>query len=122
MRYAIVLSALLLLFSTGPTDAAAQEVESTVGYTDGNLSVVATMPGVPFDSTLFVFWYLEVDDPANPDHDIFIHQIGTFKEFEAAYRLDFIDIHADGSFHFDAYASDDGVNFYFVDEVLLAGP
>jgi hypothetical protein len=116
MRYTTVLSVLLLVLAIGLTDVEAQ----TVQYPDDNLSLVITLEGEPFDSTLFVFWYLEVDDPAPPDHDIFAHQIGTFREFEGAFWLDFLDIDAAGAFHFDLYVSLDGVNFDFVDEVVIA--
>ena len=122
MRFLTVLSVLLLMFPLGPVAAPAQNLESLVEYPDGNLSAVLTIPGNPFASTVFLVWHLEVDPPAPADHDIFAHQIGTFGEFQGAFFLDFIDIHADGNYHFDLYVSANGVDFTFVDEVLLGGP
>ena len=122
MRFVTILSVLLLVFSLRWTGAWAQSVDSVVEYPDGNVSAVLTLPGTPFESTAFLLWHLEVDPPAPLDHDIFVHQIGTFGEFIAAFYLDFIDIHEDGRFHFDVYVSADGVNFDFVDETLVGGP
>jgi hypothetical protein len=121
MRYATVLSVLLLVLSIGLTDVEAQNDRSIVEYPDGNVSLAAVVPGQPFDSTVFAYWHLEVDDPAPLDHDISIHQIGTFNEFQQALWLDFIDIHANGAFHFDVFQSNDGVNFEFVQELVLGG-
>jgi hypothetical protein len=112
---------LLLVLAIGVTDSPAQTPMLITEYPDGNVGAISVIPGVPFDSTMFLYWHLEVDEPAPIDFDISIIQIGTFKEFERAFWLDFIDIHEDGTFHFDLYVSEDGANFTFVDEFFLSG-